>query len=231
MQGPNRSGALVDLRSATRVYDEGAPVRALAGVDLRIEPGELIAVVGPSGSGKSTLLHLLGLLDRPTGGTFHFEGRDVAGFDDEECSRVRNRRIGFVFQSFNLFPEMTVLENIEVPMLYAGTAAAERRARARELAERVGLGPRAGHRPAELSGGEMQRVAIARALANEPSMILADEPTGNLDTRTGREVLDLLLELHARGRTLVIVTHDAGIAALAPRRVRMRDGTAEEERR
>jgi putative ABC transport system ATP-binding protein len=197
-------------------------VRALDGVDLEVRRGEWLAVTGPSGSGKSTLLQILGLLDRPTEGRYLLEGADAAGLDDAAASRLRGRRIGFVFQDFHLLPEETALRNTMLPLLYAGVPGARERARA--ALEAVGLGERLDHRPGELSGGEQQRVAVARALVKEPILVLADEPTGNLDSATGARILDLLAGLHSRGITLVVVTHEAAVAARAGRRLEMRDG-------
>jgi putative ABC transport system ATP-binding protein len=217
--------AAIALESVSRVYGTGdAEVRALDDVTLTFETGSYSAVVGQSGSGKSTLLNVLGCLDRPTSGRYLLGGLDVSTLSDDELSRARNRRLGFVFQSYQLIPHLTVLENIEVPMEYAGTSAREMRERAVELAERLGLAHRLGHRPSELSGGQQQRVAIARALANEPLVLLADEPTGNLDSTTGREILDLFDALAAQGVTLVVVTHDAKVAARAARTITMLDG-------
>ena len=197
---------------------------ALRDVTLRVDDGDSVAVTGPSGSGKSTLLAILGCLDRPTEGDYRLDGMPVASLDDVELSRVRNRSIGFVFQSFHLIPQLTVAENVETPLLYAGVAPAEWRARALRGLERVGLAHRESHRPSELSGGEAQRAAIARALVLEPRLVLADEPTGNLDTRTGEEIAALLFELNREGRTLVLVTHNDALAARAARQVRLRDG-------
>ncbi|TAJ70573.1 MAG: ABC transporter ATP-binding protein [Phenylobacterium sp.] len=211
-----------DLRKVFIMGEEEVP--ALAGVSLRIERGEYIAVIGPSGSGKSTLMNILGGLDRPTDGTYLFEGDDVGEFTDDELADFRRRRIGFVFQSFQLLPRLTALQNVELPMIYAGMTPKDRRARAAELLERVGLGGRMTHRPTQLSGGQQQRVAIARSLANRPDMLLADEPTGALDTSTGEEVLALFEELNAGGLTLAVVTHDPEVAELAHRRVSFRDG-------
>jgi putative ABC transport system ATP-binding protein len=222
--------AVAALEGVTRVYRMGSvEVAALAGVDLALRRGEYLAVMGQSGSGKSTLLNLLGCLDRPTTGTYRIEGQDVSRLGDDELSRVRNRRLGFVFQAYNLIAHLTVLENIEVPLEYAGASPREARERSRALAERMGLADRAHHRPTQLSGGQQQRVAIARALANRPSLLLADEPTGNLDSRTGLEILRLLDELNAAGTTLVIVTHDADVAARAHRIVHMLDGRVDRE--
>lgn len=216
-------GTLVRVERATKVYRRGAAdVRALDGVDLEVRRGEWLAITGPSGSGKSTLLHLLGLLDRPTSGRVLLDGRDVTALGDAEASRLRGRRIGFVFQDFHLLPEETALRNVMLPLLYAGTAGAAEKARA--ALESVGLGARLDHRPAELSGGEQQRVAVARALVKEPLLVLADEPTGNLDSATGERILDLLGDLHRRGITLVVVTHEPAVADRAQRRVEVRDG-------
>lgn len=217
---------LVRLDRLSREYAKGdQKVAALRGVSLEIARGEYVSIMGPSGSGKSTLLHLLGLLDTPTGGSYLLEGREVARLDDDERSRIRNRSIGFVFQAFNLFPQLDVLGNVEVPMVYAGVPPRERRRRAEALVEQMGLAPRRHHRPAELSGGEMQRVAIARALANDPILILADEPTGNLDTATAEVVAGLLDQLHRQGRTIVMVTHNPELGRRTTRMLHMRDGT------
>lgn len=216
---------MIEFRDLTKVYvmgDEQVP--ALAGVSLTIERGEYVAVIGPSGSGKSTLMNILGGLDRPTSGSYRFEGEEVGEFGDDALADFRRRRIGFVFQSFQLLPRLTALQNVELPMIYAGMAPAERKARARELLDRVGLGSRMGHRPTQLSGGQQQRVAIARSLANRPDLLLADEPTGALDTHTGEEVLKLFHELNGDGLTLAIVTHDPDVANEAHRRVAFRDG-------
>jgi putative ABC transport system ATP-binding protein len=199
-------------------------VHALAGVSLTIERGESVAIIGPSGSGKSSLMNILGGLDRPSEGRYLFEGEDVGAFDDNDLAAFRNRRIGFVFQSFQLLPRLSALQNVELPMIYAGIDPAERRDRAASLLDRVGLGSRMGHRPTQMSGGQQQRVAIARSLANQPDLLLADEPTGALDTQTGQDVLTLFKELNAEGLTLVIVTHDREVAAETRRRVTFRDG-------
>ena len=218
--------SLAELVDIQKVYPMGAGVEvtALAGISLTIDEGQYSAIMGPSGSGKSTLLNLLGCLDRPTGGRYILGGQDVSNLSDAELSEVRGRRIGFVFQSFNLIPQLTALDNIEVPLFYQGMHRHERRRRSRELADRVGLGHRARHKPMELSGGEQQRVAVARALANDPLIILADEPTGNLDSRTGQEILALFDDLTARGRTVVVVTHDESIGRRTHRIVRVADG-------
>ena len=220
--------AVAALEGVSRVYAAGeGEVRALDDVTLAFEEGTYSAIMGQSGSGKSTLLNVLGCLDRPTDGRYVLGGRDVSDLADDDLSAARNRMLGFVFQSYNLIPHLSVLENIEVPMEYAGTDARAMRRRAEELAGRMGLGHRLHHRPAQLSGGQQQRVAIARSLANRPLVLLADEPTGNLDSTTGAEILDLLDELHRDGATLVIVTHDPKVAMRADRTVRMLDGRVE----
>ena len=210
------------LRDVVKRYPGG--VEALRGVSLRVEPGELVAVVGPSGSGKSTLLHVMGTLERPTSGDVEIAGRSVAGLGDRALAALRATHLGFVFQAFHLIESMTALDNVATGLLYGGPARAERRERAREALERVGLGHRLSHRPAQLSGGERQRVAIARAVVGRPDVVLADEPTGNLDSATGAQILDLLHELHAEGRTIVVITHDRDLAARLPRHVALRDG-------
>jgi len=216
---------MIELEGIRRTYRQGGhTIHALAGVDVRIARGEFVAIMGPSGSGKSTLLNVLGALDRPDGGRYRFEGTDVAALDDDAASALRNRRIGFVFQSFHLLPRLSVLENVLLPLRYAGQYDADAPARARSLLARIGLGERIGHRPHELSGGQQQRAAIARALLMQPPLLLADEPTGNLDSRSATDVLALLCELNAAGQTLVLVTHDAEIAARAHRTVHLRDG-------
>jgi len=224
--------AVAEVDRVTRTYVLGdTELHALLDVSLRFDEGEYVAIMGPSGSGKSTLLNLLGCLDRPTEGTYRIGGTDVSDLRDDELSRIRGERLGFVFQNYNLIHQLDVLENIEVPLFYAGRPEAEARGRARELADRMGLGDRVGHRPSELSGGQQQRVAIARALANDPLLLLADEPTGNLDSKTGEDILGLLDQLHREGKTLVIVTHDPNVAARADRTIHMRDGRVERETR
>jgi len=219
------NGHIIEMLGITKVYDTGKiKVEALKGIDLVVNKGEFVAVVGPSGSGKSTLLNLVGCLDTPTGGSYMLGGEAVAGLDRDALADVRNRRVGFVFQNFNLLPQLTALENVELPMLFGGIGRRERRRRAMETLDRVGLADRVEHRPTELSGGQMQRVAIARALAMEPDIVLADEPTGNLDTGSGSDVMSLMSELWGQGRTLVVVTHDKTLAQRAGRVVEIRDG-------
>jgi ABC-type lipoprotein export system ATPase subunit len=217
--------AVAELRDASRVYEMGTvQVRALDHVSVSFHEGEYVAIMGQSGSGKSTLLNILGCLDRPTDGQYLLGGRDVSSLDDDALSSQRNLHLGFVFQAYNLIPHLSVLENIEVPMDYAGVPPRVARERATRLAVGLGLGERLGHTPTELSGGQQQRVAIARSLANEPKVLLADEPTGNLDSATGLEILSLLDQLNASGHTLIVVTHDPNVAARAHRTVHMLDG-------
>ncbi len=217
--------SLIELRNLHKEYVLGAfSVHVLRDIDLTIEEGEYIAIMGPSGSGKSTLLNLLGCLDRPTTGSYILGGEDVSMLDDDQLSAIRSRSLGFIFQSYNLIAQLSVLENIEIPLFYQGQTEKASRHKAQELAEMVGLGDRVAHRPSELSGGEQQRVAIARALANDPLTILADEPTGNLDSVTGKEILLLLDELHRDGKTMIMVTHDETIATRAGRVIRLLDG-------
>ncbi len=219
---------MVNLEHVTKVYPMGPfEVVALRDITLDIADGDFVSIMGPSGSGKSTLMHIIGCLDRPTSGRYLLGGEDVSRLDDASLAHIRNKRIGFVFQQFNLLPRETVLANVEVPLIYAGVKARERRRIAAEALERVGLGDRMRHRPSEISGGQKQRAAIARALVNSPSLILADEPTGNLDSRTGHEILDILTELNAEGATVVLVTHDREIAERAGKIVQLRDGAIE----
>jgi putative ABC transport system ATP-binding protein len=225
---------MIEIKDLTKIYRLGSvDVPALRGVSFRIERGEVVAIMGQSGSGKSTLMHIIGCLDQPTSGQYSLDGRDIAGMDEDELARIRNQKIGFVFQTFNLLPRMTVRRNVELPLFYADTNGDKPHRDARQLAETllkaVGLGERLNHRPAELSGGEQQRVAIARAMINEPDLILADEPTGNLDSHTGADIMQLLIGLNQeRGLTLVIVTHDPAIAAHTQRVIRLRDGRIED---
>jgi putative ABC transport system ATP-binding protein len=217
--------ALIEMRGIGKVYRSGRlEVDALRDVDLEVRDGDFVAIVGPSGSGKSTLMNLLGCLDRPTSGTYRLTGENVADLNDDALARLRNRTIGFVFQSFNLLPRTSALENVAMPLLYAGVPRSARNARAREALERLGLGDRMDHQPSELSGGQQQRVAIARALVTQPAILLADEPTGNLDSQSGADVLALLHELNAAGTTVVLITHDGDVAVAAKRSVRVRDG-------
>jgi putative ABC transport system ATP-binding protein len=216
---------IIETRGLNKVYGaNGNAVHALRGVDLVVERGEYVALIGPSGSGKSTLMSILGCLDVPTGGTYALDGRQVEKLSGADLAAIRNEKIGFVFQQYNLLPKATILRNVELPMLYAGVPGKERRQRALELLEKVGIPDKANVLPGALSGGQRQRVAIARALANRPALLLADEPTGALDSKTGHEVLALFRELHAQGNTVVLVTHDPAIAATAERRVELCDG-------
>ena len=219
------SAPLITLAGISRVYQTGRiDVRALDGIDLDIGHGEFVAIIGPSGSGKSTLMNIVGCLDRPTAGRYVLDGTSVEEFGDDDLARVRSRSIGFVFQSYNLLPRTTALDNVAMPLAYQGVGRKERHNRAVASLERLGLGDRLDHEPTELSGGQQQRVAIARALVTEPALILADEPTGNLDTSSGAEVIGILRELHSTGRTVVLITHDADVAASADRQIHVRDG-------
>jgi putative ABC transport system ATP-binding protein len=221
---------LIDVQQLRRVYTMGqTEVVALDRIDLKIDVGEFVSIMGPSGSGKSTLMHLLGCLDRPTTGRYILDEVGIETLDDVQLSKLRNRKVGFVFQNFNLIPQLTVIENVELPMLYAGVKREERRERASELLAAVNLGPREGHRPNELSGGERQRVAIARSLVNKPPLVLADEPTGNLDTKTGLEIMRVFQELHKMGTTVILVTHDDDVSRWSQRIIRMRDGLVESD--
>jgi putative ABC transport system ATP-binding protein len=222
---------LIDIRDITKFYDMGEErVRALDGVSLGVERGEYVAVMGPSGSGKSTLMNLVGCLDTPTSGSYILNGREVARMTDDELAQIRNQEIGFVFQTFNLLPRTNALQQVELPLVYTGVPKKERHERAVKALQAVGLGDRMGHHPNELSGGQRQRVAVARALINNPSILLADEPTGNLDSQTGAEIMTLFDELNSRGNTIILVTHEEDIAAHARRIVRLRDGKIREDR-
>jgi putative ABC transport system ATP-binding protein len=213
------------LQDVTKVYPMGdTKVQALQGINLQIEAGEFVAILGPSGSGKSTIMHILGCLDTPTSGTYHLDSAAIQGLSRNELAEIRNHKIGFVFQSFHLLPRATACENVELPLVFAGINATDRRTSAKRVLEQVGLSHRMRHLPNELSGGERQRVAIARALINKPSILLADEPTGNLDSRSGAEILALFEKLHAEGRTIILVTHDEMIASRAHRVIRILDG-------
>ncbi len=216
---------IIKVENVKKIYRMGDnEVRALDGVSLVVEEGEFLIVMGPSGSGKTTLLHLMGCLDKPTEGEIYIASTPVSKLNDSQLAKIRNKMVGFVFQQFNLLPRLTALENVELPMIYAGVPKSARRKKAKELLELVGLGDRLHHRPTQLSGGQMQKVAIARALANDPMVLLADEPTGNLDSKSGEEILKIFSELNERGQTIIIVTHDPEVAKHAGRIVRMRDG-------
>ena len=217
--------ALIEFQDVSKVYEMGdSIVRAADHISMRIEKGEFVAIVGQSGSGKSTCMNIIGCLDVPSSGTYLLDGQDVGKMDKNQLAEIRNRMLGFIFQQYNLLSKLTLLENVEVPMMYAGVSRSDRRERARVALEMVGLGSKVNHRPAQLSGGQQQRVSIARALVGEPAVILADEPTGALDSHTGREVLSLLQQLHAAGNTVVLITHDNSIAVQAQRIIRLEDG-------
>jgi putative ABC transport system ATP-binding protein len=225
------SESLIRIRDLTRRYDMGGElIHALRGVSLDVGRNEYVAIMGPSGSGKSTMMNLLGCLDTPSSGEYWLNGQEVSRLSDDALARVRNREIGFVFQTFNLLPRATALHNVELPLVYAGLSAGERRERAGQVLEQVGLSNRRNHRPNELSGGQRQRVAIARALVNQPSILLADEPTGNLDSTTSEEIMRVFGDLHAAGQTVVMVTHEPDIAAHAARVITLRDGRVESDR-
>jgi putative ABC transport system ATP-binding protein len=232
MMMPPDNNTVILTRELMKNYELGAEtVHALRGVDMQIDRNEFVAIMGPSGSGKSTLLNLIGCLDTPTSGQYWLGGEEVSKLDDNELARIRNRQIGFVFQTFNLLPRTTALHNVELPLIYAGLPARQRHEQAKGALDAVGLGDRMAHHPNELSGGERQRVAMARALVNQPSLILADEPTGNLDSATSREIMDILVSLHNRGETIVLVTHERDIAAYSDRLITLRDGVIETDER
>src|SRR5918997_1848219 len=222
--------ALIETRELWKTYQMGdEEIHALRGVSIQIERGEYVAIMGPSGSGKSTLMNLIGCLDTPSKGSYLLNDKEVAAMNDDELARIRNEEIGFVFQTFNLLPRATALHNVELPLVYAGMPAKDRQERAKQALEKVELTARASHRPNELSGGQRQRVAIARALVNDPSILLADEPTGNLDSKTGNEIMGVFDRLHGSGNTIVLVTHEAEIAAYAHRTIHIRDGQVEKD--
>ena len=224
------NGSLIRLRNVRKIYPMGAEaVHALDGVSLDIYPNEYVAVMGPSGSGKSTLMNMIGCLDTPTDGTYHLRGHNVGEMEDDELASIRNREVGFVFQTFNLLPRVNCMQNVELPLIYSGKTRAQRRQMAAKALDQVGLSDRVTHKPNELSGGQRQRVAVARALVNNPALVLADEPTGNLDTRTGDEIMLLFESLHRRGNTLMVVTHEEQVARHARRIVRLRDGLVESD--
>ena len=223
---------LLDMKALEKIYQIGTvEVPALRGVDVGIDQNEYVAIMGPSGSGKSTLMNIIGCLDTPSNGSYHFGGEDVSKMEDDQLAEIRNKKIGFVFQTFNLLPRATALHNVELPLVYSGIASAKRKESARRALENVGLGDRITHKPSELSGGQRQRVAIARALINNPAVLLADEPTGNLDTKTGEEIMEILEKLYEEGNTIILVTHEEYIAQHANRVIRLRDGLIESDER
>jgi putative ABC transport system ATP-binding protein len=225
MDGSRNATPMIAMSDIRKIYDMGqVQVRALHGIDLNVSAGDYVAIMGPSGSGKSTLMNLIGCLDTPSGGSYRLNSREVGRLEDDELASIRNTEVGFIFQTFNLLPRASALENVELPLIYAGQARAERRERAERTLEAVGLGDRMQHRPNEMSGGQRQRVAIARALVNRPSILLADEPTGNLDSRTGDEIMALVDELQNQGNTILLVTHEQSLADRAARVVRLHDG-------
>ena len=222
---------MLELSHITKIYRMGGvDITVLSDVSLKVQPGELIAIMGPSGSGKSTIMNMLGCLDRPTSGSYRFEGREISSMTDDELASIRNVKIGFVFQTFNLLPRFSALKNVEVPLIYSGVPARLRKERAMPLLQQVGLSERMDHKPTELSGGQQQRVAIARALVNHPPLLLADEPTGNLDSRSGEEILKILIGLNQQGVTVIIVTHDQTVAARCKRIISVKDGQIIDDR-
>ncbi len=229
---PVENGEVIRLEGLSKVYGVGkVEIEALKGVDLKVRQGEMVAITGPSGSGKSTLMNLIGCLDTATSGSYRLRGETVSGLGREELAEIRNRRVGFIFQSFNLLPQITAYENVEMPLLFGGIPRRKRREKIMELMARVGLSERVNHKPTELSGGQMQRVAIARALAMDPDIILADEPTGNLDTSSGGDIMNLFQDLWNQGRTILVITHDPALARRAPRQVEIRDGRVTQDNR
>ena len=232
MVSPSHSEPVIELRGVEKHYQMGDTlVKALQGVDLKIFPGDYISILGPSGCGKSTMLNILGCLDQPSVGQYFLDGLDVSKLSDDDLSQVRGKKLGFIFQSYNLIQQLTVVENIEVPLYYQGVSEKESRDIAIELATRVGLGKRLDHRPTELSGGQQQRVAIARALSNDPSVILADEATGNLDSKSGGDILEIFDQLNADGKTLILITHDEGMSMRTSRTIRLKDGSIASDKR